>query len=155
MDLNHQSLSSIPGEISARQRAQIVIELRQQHSLAGLLNVAALARSTFYYQQKMLQVADKYADLKDQIRVIYARHKGRYGYRRITAILRLQGRLIGHYTVQRLMELLQLKSCVRIKKYRSFKGELGHIAPNILARNFESARPNEKWVTDVTEFNVG
>lgn len=132
-----------------------MIELRQQHSLAGLLKVAGLSRSTFYYQQKALQLTDKYAEVKERIGTIYAQHKGRYGYRRITAMLRLGGISINHKTVQRLMELLQLKSCVRIKKYCSFRGEIGEVAPNLLARNFEASGPNEKWVTDVTEFNVG
>ncbi len=132
-----------------------MIELRQQHPLAGLLKVAGLARSTFYYQLNALQVTDKYAELKVQIRAIYDRHKGRYGYRRIARVLRQQGSRINHKTVQRLMTQLQLKSRVRVKKYRSFRGQLGHVAPNILARKFEATRPNEKWVTDVTEFNVG
>ncbi len=132
-----------------------MIELRQQYSLAGLLKVAGLARSTFYYQQGAQQLADKYADLKLEIRSIYEQHKGRYGYRRITSALRQQGRPVNHKTVQRLMDQLQLKSLVRLKKYRSFRGELGHVAPNILARKFEAVRPNEKWVTDVTEFKVG
>ena len=114
-----------------------------------------MARSTFYYQYKALQVGDKYADVKARIRAIYDQHKGRYGYRRITAMLRQQGGLINHKTVQRLMDQLQLKSLVRVKKYRMFKGQMGRVAPNILARDFSAAQPNEKWVTDVTEFNVG
>ena len=114
-----------------------------------------MARSTFYYQHKALQVSDKYADVKTRIRTIYDPHKGRYGYRRITAMLRQQGSLINHKTVQRLMDQLQLKSLVRVKKYRVFKGQMARAAPNILARDFEAAQPNEKWVTDVTEFNVG
>lgn len=132
-----------------------MIELRHQYPLAGLLKAADMARSTFYYQQKALQVSDKYADLKARIRAIYDQHKGRYGYRRITAMLRQQGSLINHKTVQRLMDQLHLKSLVRVKKYRVFKGQMGRVAPNILARDFEAAQPNEKWVTDVTEFNVG
>ena len=76
-------------DVSAKQKAKIVIELRQQHSLAGLLQAAGLSRSTFYYQQKVLQLADQYADVKERIGVIYAQHKGRYGYRRITAMLKL------------------------------------------------------------------
>jgi transposase InsO family protein len=48
-----------------------------------------------------------------------------------------------------------LKSCIRSKKYKSFKGNVGKIAPNVLKRKFEASRPNQKWVTDVTEFNVG
>lgn len=131
-----------------------MIELRPQHSLACLLKAAGLSRSTFYYQHKVLQLADKYADVKERIGSIYAQHKGRYGYRRITAALRSAGTAINHKTVQRLMDQLHLKSCVRMKKYRSFRGEVGHAAENVLARDFEATRPNEKWVTDVTEFNV-
>ena len=132
-----------------------MIELRHQYPLAGLLKAAGMARSTFYYQHKALQVGDKYADVKARIRAIYDQHKGRYGYRRITAMLKQQGSLINHKTVQRLMDQLQLKSLVRVKKYRVFKGQMGRVAPNVLARDFAAAQPNEKWVTDVTEFNVG
>lgn len=46
------------------------------------------------------------------------------------------------------------QSKVRRKKYRSFQGEVGLAAPNILERNFETQKPNQKWVTDVTEFKV-
>lgn len=47
-----------------------------------------------------------------------------------------------------------LKAVIRVKKYRSWKGEQGKIVPNVLQRNFRATRPNEKWVTDVTEFAV-
>ena len=40
------------------------------------------------------------------------------------------------------------------KKYRSYKGTVGKFAPNILKRNFHASKPNEKWVTDVTEFHL-
>ncbi|MFV0447380.1 MAG: IS3 family transposase, partial [Vibrio sp.] len=43
---------------------------------------------------------------------------------------------------------------VRPKKYRSYKGEVGKIAPNVLKRDFKATKPDEKWVTDVTEFKV-
>ena len=88
------------------------------------------------------------------ISTIYHDHKGRYGYRRITLELRNQGFLINHKTVQRLMKELGLKSLVRMKKYRSYKGNVGKIAPNILKRDFVATKPNEKWVTDVTEFHL-
>lgn len=131
-----------------------MIELRPQYPLAALLHAAGLARSTFYYQQAALQATDRYATTKDQIKAIYDKHKGRYGYRRITATLRRQGSVINHKTVQRLMQELQLKSLVRIKKYRSYRGQVGKVAPNLIERNFDASRPNEKWVTDVTEFKV-
>lgn len=52
------------------------------------------------------------------------------------------------------MVLLGVTCQVRIKKYRSYKGTVGKVAPNILNRNFESSQPNQKWVTDVTQFQV-
>jgi len=121
--------------------------------LPVLLTVAGLSRSTFYYQAKVLETSDKYAGLKSRIKAVYERHKGRYGYRRITAELRQAGQAVNHKTVQRLMNGLGLKSLVRPKKYRSYRGETAS-SPNVLDRQFDAARPNEKWVTDVTEFNV-
>lgn len=52
------------------------------------------------------------------------------------------------------MKALGLKSMVRMKKYRSFQGKVGKTAPNLLDRNFQAERPNEKWVTDITEFKL-
>ena len=85
---------------------------------------------------------------------IYHENKGRYGYRRITTALHNRGIHLNHKTVQRLMKQLGLVCRVRIKKYRSYKGEVGKIAPNLLKRKFYAEKPNQKWVTDVTEFSL-
>jgi len=129
--------------------------LRERHPLWALLKVSGLARSTFYYQMAALKAGDRHGELKLKIARIFAQHKGRYGYRRVTAALRQSGTWANHKTVQRLMGMQGLRSIVRPKKYRSYRGELGRIAPNLLKRQFEASQPNEKWVTDVTEFNVG
>lgn len=129
-------------------------ELRQQFPLADLLKLAGLARSTFYYQLQIAQGADKHRALKQQIQSLFALHKGRYGYRRITLAIRAMGKPVNHKTVQRQMALLGLKSLVRPKKYRSYKGEVGEAAANVLQRKFEASAPKQKLVTDVTEFNV-
>ncbi|WP_438819612.1 IS3 family transposase [Mycoavidus cysteinexigens] len=149
-----RSLDSSEQKISTKQKTQIVLELRQQYPIMGLLKVAGLARSTFYYQLNGLQKIDKYATLKAKIKTIFTYHKGRYGYRRITSVLRQESFLVNHKTVQRLMGQLQLKSLVRPKKYRSYKGSIEGIAPNFLQQQFSAQRPNQKWVTDVTEFHV-
>ena len=119
-----------------------------------MLKLAGLARSTFYYQQKVAQATDKHQALKQKIQSIFALHKGRYGYRRVTAAIRNLGLQVNHKTVQRQMVQLGLKSLVRPKKYRSYKGEVGHAAANVLQRQFQAKAANQKWVTDVTEFNV-
>ena len=119
-----------------------------------LLDIAQLPRATYYYHIKRQARLDKYAKVKAAITAIYHENKGRYGYRRITGELRGQGFGVNHKTVQRLMKELDLVCRARMKKYRSYKGEVGKIAPNLLERNFEAEKPNQKWVTDVTEFSL-
>lgn len=118
------------------------------------MKLAGIPRSTYYYYVKINSRPDKHAELKAIIQVIYHEHKGRYGYRRITHELRNRGYLVNHKKVQRLMNRLGLKSIIRMKKYRSYKGKVGKTAPNILNRDFHAEKPNEKWVTDIPEFKL-
>lgn len=130
------------------------MELRHEFDLEVLLNQTNMARSSFYYHQKQSDLPDKYKEVKELIKTIYHQHKGRYGYRRIADELQNRALIINHKTVLRLMKLLGLKSIIRVKKYKSYRGESGKIAPNILQRKFKAEAPNQKWATDVTEFNV-
>jgi len=132
-----------------------VNELRQQHPLTRLLRAAGLARSTFYWQLSCEKKPDKYADDRRRILTLFHKHKGRYGYRRITLAFRREGSSLNHKTVQKLMQELQLVSCIRAKKYNSYAGRYGKAAGNLLNRRFSADKPNQKWVTDVTEFKVG
>ncbi|MDQ0178550.1 transposase InsO family protein [Bacillus chungangensis] len=61
---------------------------------------------------------------------------------------------MNHKKIQRVMKELGLKCFVRIKKYRSYKGTVGKTAPNVLDREFKAEKPNEKSVTDFTEFKL-
>lgn len=131
-----------------------MLELRREFPLANLLHAAQLPRSTFYYQVKALTTPDRHEEIKAKIQAVYAEHRGWYGYRRVTAAIRRDGWLVNHKTVQRLMSGMGLKSRVRVKKYRSYRGDLGEAAPNSLNREFAALQANQKWVTDVTEFNV-
>lgn len=129
--------------------------MRQTHALSLLLEAAELSRSTFYYQIHALAHPDEgEAELREHIRAIYDDSQGRYGYRRVTLELANQGKTINHKRVQRLMAALGLHSRVRIKRYRAFKGAANVVVPNALNRQFEAQMPNQKWVTDVTEFKV-
>ena len=132
----------------------MIWELKAQHKISLLIKVSGLPRATYYYHAARLEQPDKYSEIKEQITGIFAEHKGRYGYRRVTQELRNRGYIINHKTVQRLMKELGLVCMVRMKKYRSCKGELGKIAPDLLGRNFEAQLPDEKWATDVTEFRL-
>ena len=112
-----------------------------------------MAPSTFYAAIK--PKINKYTQIEIRITEIYHEHKGRYGVRRITYQLRNEGILINHKTVHRLMQKLHLKSVQRQVKYRSYKGTVGKVAPNILQRNFIAEKENQKWTTDVTQINIG
>lgn len=121
-----------------------------------LLNIAGLAKSTFYYHHTRLDRDDPHADLKTAIRQTFTHNKSRYGHRRIHIELRKQGWRVAKKTVLKLMRVLKLTPKTRSRKrFSSYQGEIGKIAPNLLNREFFAARPNEKWVTDVTEFKVG
>jgi transposase InsO family protein len=119
-----------------------------------LLELSGLARSTYYYYLKQ-EDNDKYEKVKTEILDIYAKNKGRYGYRRITEVLKEKGYTINHKTVLKLMNLLGLKGKQRKnEKYHSYKGEVGKISDNLLKRDFYADKPFEKLATDVTQFKV-
>jgi len=139
---------------SNKEKALIVLALKKKCTLKHLLQATQLAKSVFYYQVKASKKRNAYDHELTLIKNIYHEHKGRYGYRRIHLALRRQGVMLNHKTVQRLMAQLKLKSIVRPKKYRSYKGEVGKTAPNVLKRDFKAKNPNEKWVTDITEFKI-
>ncbi|GAB6427165.1 hypothetical protein bcgnr5390_42740 [Bacillus luti] len=63
------------------------------------------------------------------IQAIYEEHEGLYGYRRIHDELMNGTHKVNHKKVYRLMNELDLKCLVSMKKYRSYKGTVGKIAP--------------------------
>ncbi len=132
----------------------IIAELRQRYPLKDLLKLSGIARSTFYYYLKSKD-ADKYKEVKDVILDIFNQNKGRYGYRRISSVLKQKGYTINHKTVLKLMNELNIKGKQRKNgKYHSYKGEVGEVADNLLKRDFTATKPFEKLTTDVTEFKV-
>ncbi|MCM3768823.1 IS3 family transposase, partial [Neobacillus niacini] len=149
-----KGLNSRKGKITEQEKAQVVYELRREFKVIDLVKVAGIARSTYYYWVKQMNRPEKYKEVKEMIQEIFDENQGRYGYRRITMELHNQGLKINHKTVRRLMNEMGLKCLVRMKKYRSYRGKVGRIAPNILERDFKASKPNEKWVTDVTEFHL-
>ena len=118
------------------------------------MKLSGLARSTFYYYLNHPN-QDKYVREKQEITNIFNNNKGRYGYRRVLIVMRNNGYDINHKTVQKLMSELGLKGKQhKNEKYHSYKGTVGKVADNILARDFYSEKPFEKIATDITQFNV-
>lgn len=139
-----------------RKRKQIAIisELRRKYPIELLLIIANLPRSSYYYHLKHFLEPQKHIEEQDEIKKICVENRGCYGYRRVTLELRHRGFKTNHKLVMKLMKQEHLTCMLRKKKYRSYRGQLGKIAPNLLRRDFKAERPNLKWTTDITEFKL-
>lgn len=143
------------GQASQGEKAKIVEAVQRETKcrVTVLLSISGLSRSTYYFELRRFSEADKDKELKKHIKDIFHKNKERYGVRRIHASLRNEGMAINHKKVQRLMSEMSLSGKRRKQKYRSYKGEVGRIAENIINRNFASDGPNRKWTTDVSQFS--
>jgi putative transposase len=137
-------------------KTQVIATLKADYPLPVLLQVAGVARSTFVYHQARLQREDPHAELKTAITEAFETARGRYGHRRIHLVLARRGRRVAKKTVLKLMNTLGLICKVRRpRRYRSWLGQTGTTAANVLDRQFAASTPDTKWVTDVTEFRIG
>ncbi|MES5119911.1 IS3 family transposase [Lactobacillus gasseri] len=151
--------------------AQAVRELRLELGLGvktilSILNdlnndLPGLSRSNYYdILKREDQDEIRHHSLIKRIKEIFFELKDRYtapGYRTITDHLHSEGFIINRKTVYRLMRKLNLIGyrMKRRRRYNSFEGEIeGRIKPNLIKRNFFAIRPNMKWYTDITEFNL-
>ncbi len=80
---------------------------------------------------------------------------GCYGYRRIHAALGRLEVFLSEKVVRRLMKQKGLAAATtRRRRYGSYRGEIGPAPENLTNRDFCAAAPNEKWLTDITEFQI-
>ena len=117
-----------------------------------------MPKSSYYeWKIKLENPTDKDKEVKAEIKTIVKASKGRYGYRRVTMVLKNKGFNINHKRVLRIMReesLLCTKFKTRSRKYSSYKGQIGKVADNVVKRQFTASKPNELWLTDVTEFRI-
>lgn len=136
-----------------REKAVMIDALKDNYSLQ--LQKLKLLKSSYYYQRKRLACTDKYAELKNRIKELSNENGGRYGYRRIHALLAKEGTCVSEKIVRKLMSECEARVKVkRRNKYNSYKGEITPAVPNIIQRNFHADMPNQKWLTDITEFTI-
>lgn len=138
-----------------REKAVIVDALKSKYSLPKLLIKLHLSRSSYYYQQKAMATEDKYAIIRERIKAIFEKSKGSYGYRRIHLMIVREGMRISEKVIRRIMKAAGLTVKVKRKqKYNSYKGEITPAVSNVIERNFGADKPNQKWLTDITEFAI-
>ncbi|UQS85709.1 IS3 family transposase [Apilactobacillus apisilvae] len=129
------------------------------YTLNVLLKVNNLKRSTYYDELKRIKnYKDKYAKVKEQIKLIFKRSKMTYGHRRIKCILDKIGFNYCLETVRKLMKNMRLQPTMynnrRKKKYSSYRGNIGKIHPNILHQNFKATMPYQILHTDITQLKL-
>jgi hypothetical protein len=120
-----------------------------------LLTQIGLARSSYFYHHARVNLADKYDVIRRRITAIFEANHRCYGYCRVQASLAKQSVTISEKVVQRLMK----EECLVVAKpkRRRFGSYLGEISPapeNLINRDFHAKPPNEKWLTDITEFQI-
>lgn len=141
--------------LSNREKTQLVDALKDIYRLPELLSQLGLARSSYFYHHARVSLADKYDVMRRRITEIFEANHRCYGYRRLQASLAKQCVTISEKVVQRLMK--QESLVVAKPKRRRFGSYLGEISPapeNLINRDFHAKAPNEKWLTDITEFQI-
>ena len=138
-----------------REKTLLVDALKPTYALSELLVELDLARSSYFYHRAKLRKPDKYADERLAIAEVFECNHRCYGYRRMRAALRRQEVFISEKVVQRLMKQECLKVAANKKRrYGSYLGEISPAPENIINRDFNAVAPNEKWLTDITEFHI-
>jgi transposase InsO family protein/transposase-like protein len=141
--------------LTNREKTRLVDALRSTYALTELLRAVGMPRSSYFYHRARRDVADKHAEVRGVMTDIFERNYRCYGYRRMQASLAKKSVNISEKVVRRLMKQQSLVPVVRgRRRYRSYMGEISPAPDNLLNRDFSSSAPNEKWLTDITEFQI-
>lgn len=141
--------------LTNREKAIMINALRDRYPLKELLKVLQMAKSSYSYQVIALDKPDKYTDLRADIKNVFRDSSSRYGYRRIHSVIKSAGATVSEKVIRRIMKAEHLiVPNIKRKKYYSYKGEISPEVENIIKRDFHADKPNEKWLTDITEFRI-
>ena len=112
-----------------------------------------MSKSSYYCIEIVNQKDDQYKNVRGLLKNIFSNNYECYGYRRLHTELKKAGHYISEKVVRRLMKEdgIEVVRCKK-KRYSSYLGELSPAVENIVNRNFSASSPNEKWLTDISEF---
>ncbi|MBA2134174.1 IS3 family transposase [Capillibacterium thermochitinicola] len=141
--------------LTNKEKTMVIDALRTRYQLDELLEATGMAKSSYFYQRKAQTQPDKYFMLRSKVRDIFNENRCCYGYRRVHAVLKNEGITCSEKVIRMIMSAEQLIIHGKKKRrYNSYFGEISPAVPNLLARDFHADKPNEKWVTDLTEFQI-
>lgn len=150
-----------PSDLTNPEKTMVIGALKNSFSIKALCKRLHIPRCSYYYAKKATERPDKHADVRRRIRVIFEKSHKTFGSERIWSTLRNGGDgedllRISEKVVRRLMREEGLEVIYNKKKriYNSYKGEISAHPGDVVERNFHAARPNEKWLTDITQFTL-
>jgi transposase InsO family protein len=112
-----------------------------------------VTRQGYYAFEKRGRSARVESDeqLRERVRVLHAESRGTYGSPRLHAALRNEGFRIGKGRVERTLRGLGLQGRMPRRWRTTTRANPKHaVVGNLLDRDFTAARPNERWVTDIS-----
>lgn len=130
--------------------------MRKEYTVLQLTKAFGVSTSGYYAYLKRTKKSPTERDIQDKkmIQTLYDQMGGTYGAKRIAGTLKEQvGYVINHKRVARLLDEMNIKAKVRMKKSTKSRKKVagGYIYPNLIKRDFNAFYPNHKWVMDVTE----
>ncbi|WP_244141730.1 IS3 family transposase [Robbsia andropogonis] len=141
--------------LSNPEKTTLVDALKQTYALPELLSALRLARSSYFYHRARLLVTDRYVVARRVMADIFECNYRCYGYHRMRAALSRQQVLISEKVVRCLMRQEGLcATTTKQRRYRSYRGEISPAPANLINRDFRAAGPNQKWLTDISEFQI-
>ena len=155
-----KAAGSAPATTSRRRCVELGERLRAETGLplTRILAFLGISKSSYECHRARLGT-DRHAALRPLVAEAFEAC-GRRGYRAVHARLRRDGVRVSEKVVRRLMRELGLAARRRRRRrWSSYDGEASPAPPNLPLRpdgshDFSAARPNELWVTDITEFRV-
>ena len=108
-----------------------------------------VSRSGYYDYVKRMDIPSKDLLIAEKIRECQSKCGQTYGYRRVHLWLEREGIHHNPKTILRVMQKYNLLSVVRRKRYRNYSNHI-HRYENLLNRDFNAEKPNQKWVTDIS-----
>jgi len=154
-ELLKKGLRVAPQLLSNREKTLRVDALKQTYSLSELFAELELARSSYFYHCYRLRIPDKYEDARLILLELFESNHRCYAYRRLHSAMGRCQINISEKVIQRLMKQEDLVVAVHKKpRYGSYLGEMSAAPENLINRNFKAATPNEKRLTDMTEFQI-
>ena len=155
-----------PGLLTNAEKAAMVTALRPRWKLCEVLPVVGMAKSSYEYARSAQAKGETegHAAARKAVIEAFEASGGTYGYRRVHAQVNADagdGAAIGEWTVRSIMEEENLvaRAARKKRRYSSYEGEISEAPENLLRdergrHHFHADKPNELWITDVTEFRI-